>query len=292
MTVALFPGQGSQAPGMGKGLVNRSIAASEVFDEASDALGLDLRKLCWESSASELARTENTQVAVAVVSVAAWRVWVENGGDANAVTGHSIGAISAAIAGGYLSLMDGIKLARKRGLLMAAAPGIGSMLAVAVIGESGRQTALDAAEAASLDVAAINGERQLVFSGDTESILSAQKIFGAKSARLDVSHGFHSRLMDPVMNGWKELVNEANFTEGNRPLLSSTLTGYLNTPAQVANDLYLGLRQTVRWDYVLEQAENFNTWVYLGTAKSLSRLKRNQPQSRRIHIIEDANVSR
>ncbi|MBP2265555.1 [acyl-carrier-protein] S-malonyltransferase [Pseudarthrobacter sp. PvP004] len=290
-TVAMFPGQGSQRPGMGRTLTRNYAEADEVFDECSDALGLDVRELAWDSSPEQLGKTENTQVALVAASIAAWRVWTQVGGNlAHAVAGHSIGALSAAIAGGYIPLADGIKLARRRGHLMASAPGQGSMLAVAVRGEDQRHGLITSAATFGLDVAAVNGERQVVLSGPVDDIEDARKHFGAKSSQLNVSHAFHSRLMEPVMAEWQELLSRAPFRAGDIPMLGCTSPGRLDTAMEVSNELYFGIRQTVRWDQVLEAADSFGTWVYLGTAKSLSRLRRNQTQT--VQIVEDTYVGR
>ncbi|MEV4952745.1 ACP S-malonyltransferase [Paenarthrobacter nitroguajacolicus] len=290
-TVAMFPGQGSQRPGMGKALTKNFQVADDVFDECSDALGIDVRELAWDSAPEQLGKTENTQVALVAASIAAWRVWTQVGGNlAHAVAGHSIGALSAAIAGGYIPLADGIKLARRRGHLMASAPGRGSMLAVAVRGEEQRDGLIASAATFGLDVAAVNGERQIVLSGPITDIEDARKHFGAKSTQLNVSHGFHSRLMDPVMGEWQELLRHAPFRDGDVPLLGSTSPRRLRTAMEVSNELYFGIRQPVRWDQVLQSADSFGTWVYLGTAKSLSRLRRNQTQT--VQIVEDTYVGR
>src|SRR5437868_12341111 len=129
----LFPGQGSQSVGMGKDLAQRYAAAARVYEEANDALGFDLRRLCFEGPQDELDRTANTQPALLASSIAALRAAEEAAGglpDPRVILGHSLGEFSAIVAGGALSLADALRLVRTRGELMQAADPSGGMWAV------------------------------------------------------------------------------------------------------------------------------------------------------------------
>src|SRR5215204_3511522 len=131
----LFPGQGSQSPGMGKDLADRFPVAREVFEEADDALGFSLSGLCFEGPAADLQLTENTQPAILAVSVAAFRALQEAGVDAPAfIAGHSLGEYSALVAAGALSLPDAVRTVRARGRYMQEAVPVGTGAMAAVIG--------------------------------------------------------------------------------------------------------------------------------------------------------------
>jgi acyl transferase domain-containing protein len=288
-SIGLFPGQGSQIVGMGAGLVRRYSAAAEVFDEASDAIDTDLRSLCWRSTASELALTENAQLAIAVCAVAAWRAWKAepHGIGPDAVAGHSVGAVPAAIASGHLTLRDGIRLVRARAQLMGGVPRTGSMIAVSVTSDAMLQDVLTSAGRFPLDVAARNGARQIVLSGGMPGIEAAKAHFGARSRVLDVSNGFHSRLMDPIVDEWKQTVGSTAFRDGDGPAYVASTTGETAVgAADVRIDLAAGLRHTVRWDAVIGAA-SIDQWIIFGTGGALVRFGRGVLRSDAITNVDD-----
>lgn len=294
-SIGLFPGQGSQFVGMGAGLVGRFTEAAEVFDEASDAIDTDLRALCWQSSAAELAATENAQLAIAVCSVAAWRVWTVSRHDAepDAVAGHSVGALSAAMASGHLTLRDGIRLVRTRAQLMGGVARTGSMLAVSVTSDTMLQDVLANADRFSLDIAARNGSRQIVLSGSIEGVEAAKAYFGGRSRALDVSNGFHSRVMDPVLDDWSRAVAEAPFSDeegsdGVGPAYVASTTGRTaSNAADVKHDLITGLRNTVRWDLVIGDATR-TRWITFGPGGALARFGRGLVKTDDITNVDDS----
>lgn len=293
-SIGLFPGQGSQFVGMGTGLVRRYPQAAGVFDEASDAIETDLRSLCWQSTASELALTENAQLAIAVCAVAAWSVWKANPhtSDPDAVAGHSVGALPAAIASGHLTLRDGIRLVRTRAQLMGGVPRTGGMVAVSVTSEAMVLDVLASAEQFSLDVAARNGERQVVLSGSIPGIEAAKAHFGARARVLEVSNGFHSRLMDPIVGDWAAAVGATAFHESDGPAYVASTTGETAVgAADVRADLVAGLRNTVRWDAVIGD-QSRDRWITFGTAGALARFGRGVIRSENITTVDDTFVAR
>jgi len=292
-SIGLFPGQGSQFVGMGAGLVGRFTEAAAVFDEASDAIDTDLRALCWQSSATELAATENAQLAIAVCSVAAWRVWIASrrGAEPEAVAGHSVGALPAAMASGHLALRDGMRLVRTRAQLMGGVPRTGSMLAVSVTSDTMLQDVLASADRFSLDIAARNGARQIVLSGSIGGVEAAKAYFGARSRTLDVSNGFHSRVMDPVVDAWSRAVADAAFIDGDGPAYVASTTGRTaSNTADVTRDLIAGLRRTVRWDLVIGDATR-TRWITFGPGGALARFGRGLVRADDITNVDDSFVA-
>lgn len=272
------PGQGSQSVGMGKQLADRFAAARAVFDEASEALGFDMREVMWSGSAGRLTATEYAQPAVVLLGIAALRAWEDSPSstvDIRWAVGHSVGAIAAMIAAGSLTFGDGIRLARTRGVMMSAAPGRGAMLAVAVTSRQAHDEVTAAATSWELDVACVNGSRQIVLAGPVAGIHAARATFGARSRLLDVSHGFHSSLMDPVAAQWATEVEAVPFIDPRIPVLSAVSGRFLHTAEEVAEDVRRGVRETVRWDLVTDVAAGSGCRaVVLGNGHALARIWR------------------
>lgn len=292
--LALFPGQGSQRVGMGRRIVEQYAAASEVFDRASAALDMDLRELCWNSSLQELTATENAQPALTAVGLAAFAAFVErrkpNPGTGYA--GHSVGALAAASAAGCIDLETAVILARARGKLMSAAPGVGSMLAIAVdraegIEELARLGAALAAEH-GLDLAAINGPRQVVLSGPKSAVQQAAVIHGAKSRELLVSHAFHSRMMAPGQQQWDSLLNQTTFRPANGHYLKVTDGRKVSDGHSVREDLRANLCGPVMWAKVMTNSAEFNEMVIFGPGSAIRSLARPYLGGRVVVAVETA----
>jgi [acyl-carrier-protein] S-malonyltransferase len=202
----LFPGQGSQEPGMGKALAEAFPAARRVFAEADDALGEPLSTLCFEGPAEALARTANTQPAILTTSVAAWTVLSQEFGVRPAVClGHSLGEFSALVAAGALAFADAVRLVRLRGLAMqeAVAEGVGAM--AAILGgdplELERWCEAESAGEEVVSPANENGGGQIVIAGHAaavDRVVARAKESRAKAMRLNVSAPFHCALMRPA----------------------------------------------------------------------------------------------
>jgi [acyl-carrier-protein] S-malonyltransferase len=197
----LFPGQGSQAVGMGRELAERYASAMRVFDEASDAISLDLKKLAWEGPQADLDQTANTQPALLTASIAALRAAQEAGPLAEpvALLGHSLGEFGALVAGGALSLADAVRLVRKRGELMQAADPSGGMLAVLGLDADAIASAIAGTR---MVIANDNAPGQVVISGprgDFDRATASLKESGAKRViPLRTSAAFHSPAMRAV----------------------------------------------------------------------------------------------
>lgn len=285
------PGQGSQSLGMGRQLADRHPAARAVFDEAADALGFDMRDVMWGDSADRLTSTEYAQPAIVLMAVAALRAWDASSAsavDVRWVVGHSVGAIAAVIAAGALTFADGIRLARTRGLVMSSAPGPGAMLAVAVTSTHARGDVVRVASSLGLDIACVNGSRQIVLAGPHAGVLEARARLGARSRLLDVSHGFHSSLMDPVAERWAREVAATPFCDPRVPLLSAISGEFVHTAEQMAEDVRRGVRESVRWDLVTAVANSSGyRAVILGNGTTLTRIWRGDAIANGATIIDD-----
>ncbi|TYP72397.1 ACP S-malonyltransferase [Paenibacillus methanolicus] len=252
----LFPGQGSQYIGMGRWLHDNHASARAVFEEAADTLGYDMAALVFEGTEEKLARTEYTQPALLTVSSAAFAVYMEEIGVQPAYSaGHSLGEFSALAAAGALSFGDALRLVRTRGRLMqeAAAEGIGAMCAV--IGASQAQTdeACRSASAASglqVGVSNYNSADQLVLSGHREAVEQAAAILsghGARTTFLRVSAPFHSPLMQPAAERFREELAAVAFGPLKWPVLSNVTGEPYQDPADAALLLTAQLTAPVRW---------------------------------------------
>jgi [acyl-carrier-protein] S-malonyltransferase len=203
----LFPGQGSQAVGMGKELADNYPVARRTFDEADEALDYKLSQLCFEGPEEKLKLTEITQPAILTASVAAWRVLQEKGLKADFVAGHSLGEYSAHVAAGTVSFADAVRTVRNRGRYMqeAVPVGVGAMAAILGIAvDKVSELAADAAQGEVCQAANINSPEQIVISGHAGAVGRAVKLAierGAKKAvSLPVSAPFHCSLMQPAQD--------------------------------------------------------------------------------------------
>ncbi len=202
----VFPGQGAQKVGMGRSLVENSRAAKEVFEEASDALSLDMEKLCFEGPEETLRLTENTQPAILTVSIAAYRAFCEEVDVTPAyLAGHSLGEYAALVAAGVFRFRDAVYAVKQRGKFMQEAVPVGEGAMAAVLGlPSERVTEIceEAAEGEVVDPANFNSPGQVVISGHKGAVKRAGDLAKAAGAKkvipLSVSAPFHSKLMRPA----------------------------------------------------------------------------------------------
>jgi [acyl-carrier-protein] S-malonyltransferase len=214
----LFPGQGSQAVGMGKELSDNYEVARRTFEEADEALGYKLSQLCFEGPEEKLKLTEITQPAILTASVAAWRVLQEKGLKPDYVAGHSLGEYSAHVAAGTLTFADAVRTVRNRGKYMQEAVPVGVGAMAAILGmplDKVIELAADAAEGEVCQAANINSPEQIVISGNAGAVGRAIKLAtdrGAKKAvSLPVSAPFHCSLMQPAQNRLAQDLSALNF---------------------------------------------------------------------------------
>ncbi len=255
-TVLLFPGQGSQKPGMGRDLAEAFPAARRVFEEVDDALGFSLSSLCFEGPADDLTATLNAQPALLAHGAAVWAVVKETLGSAVcAAAGHSLGEHTAYHAAGSTSLADAARLVRKRGQLMYET-GVTRPGAMAAILGKMDLTVESLCEQASRHSGLVvpanyNTAEQIVVSGEVggvEKAMELAKLHGAKRAvRLPVSGAFHSPLMEPAVEGFSETVAATEFGEPAFPVFSN-VTEQASSSAEDARELLVRqLTSPVRW---------------------------------------------
>lgn len=270
MFATIFPGQGSQQVGMGKFLFDEFAAARTTFEEASDALSINLARLCFESSESDLALTENTQPALLTVSVAAYRVLDSLAPlDPVASAGHSVGEYAALVTSGTLALSDGVKAVRRRGQAMQAAVPVGVGGMAAVIGwedDKVRQLCAWVQENKQnlvLSPANFNAPGQVVISGHQEAIDWVQANFspaafaGAptrlKLIPLKVSAPFHCALMTPAETEMREVLSHMRFQAARYPVVQNVSAQGNSLAELLRENLVAQISAPVRWvECVLE----------------------------------------
>ncbi len=254
--VLLFPGQGSQKPGMGKDLVDAFPAARTVFETVDDALGFSLSRLCFEGPAEDLTATLNAQPALLTHSAAIWAIVKEEvGKNICAAAGHSLGEHSAYHAAGSTTLVDAARLVRRRGQLMyeAGVTRPGAMAAIlGKLDDSIESLCELAARVAGTVVPAnYNTSEQIVVSGEVsgvEKVMELAKLHGAKRAvRLPVSGAFHSPLMEPAEFGFREAVEATEFSEPAFPVYSNVTEKPSSSAADTRELLIKQLTSPVRW---------------------------------------------
>src|SRR5882672_6763541 len=287
MSVAfVFPGQGSQAVGMGKALADAFAPARQVFEEVDAALGEKLTKIIWEGPAETLTLTENAQPGLMAVSLAAMRVLEAEAGvdlarDAQFVAGHSLGEYSALAVAGALAIGDTARLLRIRGRAMQKAVPVGTGAMAALLGLDFDQAVAVAAEAAQGQIcqaANDNGGGQVVVSGDKAAVERAVEIARSKGARramlLPVSAPFHCALMQPAADAMAEALAKVAMKPPAVPVVANVLVGPVSDPGEIVRALVAQVTGTVRWreSVAFMAAQGVTTFYEIGAGKVLSGL--------------------
>jgi len=293
----VFPGQGSQSPGMGKDLAEKFAVAREVFEEADEALGFPLSRLCFEGPAEELQLTENTQPAILATSVAAFRALQSTGAPAPAfVAGHSLGEYSALVAANVLELSDALRTVRARGRYMQEAVPVGVGAMAAVIGGELSEIERVCTEAAGNEVcsvANINSPGQVVIAGNTTAVdraIELLKDVARRVIRLNVSAPFHCALMKPAQDRLASDLERLTFDEPRFPVVTNVDAGVATAPAELRDALFRQVSAPVRWVESMQLLiENgVDNVVEVGPGKVLSGLMRQVSRDIKCLNVEDA----
>jgi len=291
MLAFIFPGQGAQHAGMGKELSENFSVAREVFEEANDALGFDLAKMCYEGPEEDLKLTANTQPAILTMSVAALRVLQQESDlQADFVAGHSLGEYSALVASGGMTFADAVCTVRQRGTFMQQAVPVGEGAMAAVLGVDGETLEKICAEAAGDQIvspANFNSPGQIVIAGHTAAVeraIELAKENGAKKAMpLPVSAPFHCALMKPAGEQLAGVLDAVTLSALAIPVVTNVEASANSDMARVKSLLVSQVSAPVRWDesvrYMVEQG--VERFIEIGPGKVLcgliKRIERRMP---------------
>ena len=294
----IFPGQGSQNPGMGKDLFDNFPEAARLFEELNDALHFSVSQLCFEGSPEDLQLTENTQPAIFSVSAAALRA-IEAAGfpQPDFVAGHSLGEYSALFAARSLMAADAVQTVRSRGRYMQEAVPVGTGAMAAVIGADLKEIEKACAEAEQGQICApanINSGSQVVIAGNTEAVDRASELLrsgGAKRViKLNVSAPFHSALMMPAQVRLASDLDGIEFGDLAVPLVTNVDAAMISNGAAARDALVRQVSSPVRWLESMELLirEGVDTFVEVGPGKVLTGLMRQISREVKCFNVEDA----
>jgi [acyl-carrier-protein] S-malonyltransferase len=292
----LFPGQGSQAVGMGKELADHHPVARQTFEEADEALGYKLSQLCFEGPEEKLRLTEVTQPAILTASVAAWRVLDDKGLKPAFVAGHSLGEYSAHVAAGTLCFADAVRTVRNRGKYMQDAVPVGVGAMAAILGMDPDKVSAVCAEASNGEVcepANINSSEQIVISGNTGAVERAAKLAtdrGAKRAvMLPVSAPFHCSLMKPAQDLLAKDLQALTFRRPGVPVACNVDAALLQDADRSRDALVRQVTGSVKWSQSIHLliAQGVERFVEVGPGKVLSSLMRQIDRSKSASNVGD-----
>ncbi len=281
----LFPGQGSQSVGMGKDLYDRFPVAKQTFEEADEALGQPISRMCFEGPEDKLKLTEITQPAILTVSIAAQRVLAEKGVRAQWVAGHSLGEYSAHVCAGTLQFADAVRTVRNRGKYMqeAVPVGIGAMAAVLALPLEKLQAVCEKAAGETGEVvspANINSPDQIVISGSKAAVERAAELAkeaGAKRAvMLPVSAPFHCALMQPAQDALARDLERLDFRAPSLPVVCNVDASIVSDGDTARQKLIRQVTGAVQWVRCIETlaAQGTQIFVEVGPGKVLTGLMR------------------
>jgi [acyl-carrier-protein] S-malonyltransferase len=295
----LFPGQGSQAVGMGRDLAEKFTVARDTFAEADAALGYSISKLCFEGPAEQLKQTEFTQPAIFAVSMAAYRVLAARGIQPQMAAGHSLGEYAACAAAGVMSFADAIRALQSRGQFMqeAVPEGRGAMAAVLGLDADAVRGVCQAAASETKEVvspANLNSPEQIVISGSAAGVARASELAKEKGAKkvvpLQVSAPFHCALMRPAQERLAEVLNKIEVQDPRFPIVSNVTADVTKRGGRERDLLIEQVTAPVRWVESMRRMidDGASTFVEVGPGKVLSGLLRQMDRALKCVNVEDS----
>lgn len=292
----LFPGQGSQAVGMGKDLAMHHPVARHTFDEADDALKYKLSQLCFEGPEEQLRLTEITQPAILTASIAVCRVLKEKGLTPAFVAGHSLGEYSAHVAAGTLSFADAVRTVRNRGKYMQEAVPVGVGAMAAMLGmelETVAEVCADAAQGQVCEPANINSSEQIVISGNTAAVERAAALASERGAKraimLPVSAPFHCSLMKPAQDRLAADLAALTFQKPSVPVACNIDAALVDNADRSRDALIRQVTGSVKWSQSMHLliAQGVEHFVEVGPGKVLCGLMRQIDRSKSCASVSD-----
>lgn len=300
----VFPGQNSQYAGMGRDLAEKFDVARRTFEEADEALGFSISRLCFEGPEEQLRLTEYQQPAICTVSVAALRVLAERGIEPALVAGHSLGEYAANVAAGSLAFADAVRTVRQRGRFMqeAVPAGQGAMAAVLGLSSEAAARACDDAAAETQNIvsaANFNSPEQTVISGEAAAVERAAALCKERGAKrvmmLQVSAPFHCALMQPAQDRLAELLRALAFGRPRVPVAVNADATLVSNAERLRDALIRQVTGTVRWVECarLLAGEGATQFVEVGPGKVLCGLMRQIDRGLRcLHVEDEASLGK
>jgi [acyl-carrier-protein] S-malonyltransferase len=298
----LFPGQGSQAVGMGKDLADKYPVAKQTFDEADEALGYKLSTVCFEGPEDQLRLTEITQPAILTVSIAALRVLETRIPKPSYVAGHSLGEYSAHVASGTFDFAEALRTVRNRGKYMQEAVPVGVGAMAAILGMDAAKVAevcKDAAQGEVCEPANLNSPEQIVISGNTAAVERAAKLAderGAKRAKLlPVSAPFHCSLMKPAQDRLQADLDALKLQKPVYPVACNVDAELVTDDLRARDTLVRQVTGSVKWDQCMRLliAQGVQTFIEVGPGKVLCGLMRQIDRSKTcLNVSDDATITK
>lgn len=298
----IFPGQGSQAVGMGKDLAERYPIARQTFEEADEALGYKLSQLCFEGPEDQLRLTEVTQPAILTVSIAALRVLEGRVPKPSFVAGHSLGEYTAHVASGTISFVDAVRTVHNRGKYMQEAVPVGVGAMAAILGMDLEKVAAvceDAAQGEVCSPANINSPEQIVISGNTPAVERGAKLAderGAKRAKLlQVSAPFHCSLMKPAQDRLEVDLNALKMQKPVYPVACNVEATLVSDEIRARSTLVAQVTGAVKWEQCMRLliSRGVQTFVEIGPGKVLCGLMRQIDRSKTcLNVGDEASLTK
>lgn len=293
----IFPGQGSQTVGMGKGLADKYDSVGSIFKRADSRLAFELSTLIFEGPQETLTLTANTQPALLTTSIAILEKFKEADIVPDFVAGHSLGEYSALVTAGSLSFEDAVYAVRKRGELMeeAVPAGVGTMAAVLGMDSQELKLITDqiTTEGNSVQLANLNCPGQIVISGTVEGVSLASQMAKEKGAKrvipLDVSGPFHSALMEPAANKFSSVLDSLDIKDASVPVISNVTAGPITDANEIKAKLIEQLFSPVLWENSVETLVELgvDTFIEIGPGKVLSGLVKKVNRKLSTYSIND-----